>query len=629
MYQYSTFLWIGWFSAVSLFAETLVGVALEEGTDRPIPYAEITYRSGKYLGTTDSRGRLELTVDRRSAVLVLRKNGYDSTVVELQDYPDLLDVTFMMRPNVRDLGSATVVSSPVASWENPRQMTVQKLEDAAGMRFDVTEHLSQMPGMSGQKDFSSELFYDGSRSEDVAYHLGQLRIPNMRHLDVGFPGNLSVINPHALEGLELHDHYASGPLGQGLATSVQFQPASATDERFTFRTALGTTLREFYVTGPWLFWDSFIFSARYLDPSMLKNMGEKFFTEFRKRDVSCTDCQIQSSDPFELTAKDFYVRLNGTDSTFNQWSVTGLYADDTYAIRQDTSTTLSEVNSSTIIQGSRSYQLVGVEYNAANGLSWHAGLVRSESSDTLRDTTGFRQLNDDKAFSNFIDGHSESQTTYSLGGDRALGFSPWGAKSGLALLYERHENEYLWPEFNRTQSAELSDNVLQANTRFHWNHDRTRTQLGVGVLGATEAQQVLPTVSLDWERRQQADQQGWRLFGNMAWRADWDAPLRVLSLPLLCAVGPPLKREQVIHSNGSAPVSTALGVITPIRLCPRLRLMLITMNCGNPITHGSAGFPPQPNGARCITLPLESTPLRFMVNMNCPKDLCLGRPTPA
>ena len=46
----------------------------------------------------------------------------------------------------------------------------------------MTEHFGQM-SCSGQKDFSSALFYDGSRAEEVVYHLGRLRVL-MRHLDV-------------------------------------------------------------------------------------------------------------------------------------------------------------------------------------------------------------------------------------------------------------------------------------------------------------------------------------------------------------------------------------------------------------------------------------------------------------
>lgn len=532
-------LFAGW----AYCAEPLVGVVLESGTDQPIPFANVTYKSGKFLGQSDSRGRIEFQVDSRNAILILQKNGYDSSVVELQDYPDLLDVAFTLRPNVRDLGSATVVGGPVTSWDNTRQVTVHKLEDAAGMRFDVTEHLSQMPGMSGQKDFSSELFYDGSRSEEVAYHLGQLRVPNMRHLDVGFPGNLSVVNPHALKGVELHDHYGTGPLGQGLATSVQFQPEDGSADQFQFRTALGTTLREFYITGPWLFWDSFVFSARYLDPSMLKNMGEKFFTEFRKRDASCTDCDVKSSDPFTLSSKDFYLRLAGTDSSHNQWAVTGLYSDDTYAIRQDTATSLESVNSATIIQGTRLYQLVGLEYNAASGLSWHAGMVRSMASDTLRDTAGFRKIGTggDEAFGNFIDGYEETVTTYSLGGDQPLRAEILGAGTGVAVLYERRYLERSWPDFARTNSTDLSDNVFQANGRLSWQSEKNRTVLGVGVLGATEAGAVQPTVSLDGERRFVPGKDGWRVFGNVAWRADWDAPLEGMDYAPVLRSGASLK----------------------------------------------------------------------------------------
>ena len=215
--RFRSLLLIALFLVTSLFAATptpVVGVVLEMGSDLPLDGVQITYRSGKKLAKTSSDGRFEFTVDSKNASLVFQKEGYDSVYVDLQDYADLLDMVVTLSSDLRDLGSSTIVGGgePV-KWEPERKVSLDKLEDAAGMRFDITEHLSQMPGISGQKDFSSALYYEGSRAGDVAYHLGRLRIPNMRHLDIGFPGNLSVVNPHILSGIEIHDHYGSGPIG--------------------------------------------------------------------------------------------------------------------------------------------------------------------------------------------------------------------------------------------------------------------------------------------------------------------------------------------------------------------------------------------------------------------------------
>ena len=262
--------------AYSATPTPIVGVVLESGSDLPLDDVQITYRSGKKLGKTSSDGRFELTVDSRNASLVFQKEGFDSVYVDLQDFADLLDMVVTLSSDLRDLGASTIVGGgePV-KWEPDRKVSVDKLEDAAGMRFDLTEHLSQVPGISGQKDFSNALYYEGSRAGDVAYHLGRLRIPNMRHLDVGFPGNLSVVNPHILSGIEIHDHYGEGPIGQGLATSVQYIPEQTKGE-WGLKGTAGITLQEVVVDAPWMFWDSFRFAFRRLDDEMLKNLGEKF-----------------------------------------------------------------------------------------------------------------------------------------------------------------------------------------------------------------------------------------------------------------------------------------------------------------------------------------------------------------
>jgi hypothetical protein len=100
-----------------------------------------------------------------------------------------------------------------------------------------------------------------------------------------------------------------------------------------------------------------------------------------------------------------------------------------------------------------------------------------------------------------------------------------GGKTSLGMLYENRSLERTWPDFAQTNKTDLSDHVIQAVGRVEWNADRSRTALGLGALGATEAGQVQPTVSIDGERRLQPGKDGWRVFGNAAWRADWDAPL--------------------------------------------------------------------------------------------------------
>ena len=431
--------------ALAASPTTIIGVVLEAESDLPVKDVQVAYKSGKRIGETDSRGRFELTVESKNATLVFKKEGFDSVFVELQDYSDLLDMVVTLSTNVTNLGSSVVVSDgePI-KWDVERTVHLEKLEDAAGMRFDLTEHLSQMPGISGQKDFSSALYYDGSRANDVAYHLGRLRIPNMRHLDVGLPGNLSVVNPHTLSGIEIHDHYGQGPLGQGLATSIQYIPEQTSGE-WGLRGSASNTFQEVVLDAPFFIWDSFRFAFRRLDDEGIKNLGEKFFTEFRKRGDDCSgDCKVQSSDPFHLSAFDIYAQLNGSDSLGNAtWALRTLFSNDEYRISQDTSRTYSSVNSVDINQGHQRYLVIGGEYASKFGTSFHAGLVRESLSDTLRDTTGFRTGNlADATAKTFIDGYEQTHTTISAGADKNFNADIFGADLRGAILYEHHLGSY-------------------------------------------------------------------------------------------------------------------------------------------------------------------------------------------
>ena len=504
---------------------TVIGVVLEAESDLPIKDVAVSYQSGKRIGETDSRGRFELTVDSKNATLVFKKEGYDSVFVELQDFADLLDMVITLSTNVTNLGASTIIGDgePI-KWEVERTVKLEKLEDAAGMRFDLTEHLSQMPGVSGQKDFSSALYYDGSRASDVAYHLGRLRIPNMRHLDVGFPGNLSIVNPHTLSGIEVHDHYGQGPLGQGLATSIQYIPEQTKGE-WGLRGSAGLTLQEVVLDAPFFIWDSFRFAFRRLDGDMLKNLGEKFFTEFRKRNDDCSgDCKVKSSDPFDLSAFDIYAQLNGSDSLGNAtWALRTLYSSDEYKVSQDTSSTYGAVNSIDIIEGSQSYLVIGAEYASKFGTSFHAGLVRESLSDTLRDTTGFRtgKISDPTARS-FIDGYSQTHTILSAGADKNFNADIFGADLRGAVLYEHHLVERSYPVPGGEESSDYQTGVLSGTVTLDWKNDYSEHMVSVGAVADAADHRALPTASFDMERNlSRTDTAYWRLFGNAAYRADW------------------------------------------------------------------------------------------------------------
>lgn len=501
----------------------MMGVVLEAETDLPIKDVSITYPSGKKVGETNSDGRFEYTVASKNASLIFKKDGFDSVLVELQDFADLMDMVITLSSNVRDLGSSTIIGGgdEKVQWTVERKVNLDKLEDAAGMRFDLSEHLSQMPGISGQKDFSSALYYEGSRAGDVAYHLGRLRIPNMRHLDVGFPGNLSVVNPHVLSGIEIHDHYGEGPLGQGLATSVQYLP-ELPDGKWGLKASAGITMQEVVVDAPGPFWDSFRFAFRRQDEAMLKNLGEKFFSEFRKRSDDCKDCKVQSANPFDLSANDFYGQLSGSDTNGNTWALRALYSLDEYRIHQDTSHSYAVSNTIDIIDGMQSYLVIGAEYESRFGTSFHGGFVREHLADTLRDTIGYMKPKNPKdPMISTIDSYDYIHSTISGGMDRAVKKEILGSKLSGALLYEQHILERSYTDYG-AQTDDYSTGVISGAARMDWKDDFSRKILSVGAVASWSEHDAGPTASFDFEQNlSKTDTAYWRVFANAAYRSDW------------------------------------------------------------------------------------------------------------
>ena len=350
------------------------------------------------------------------------------------------------------------------------------------------------------------------------------------------PGNLSVINPHVLKSVEVHDHYGSGPVEQGLASSIQFIPDPGNADEFKLRGAAGTTVREVHATGPWLFWDAFTFSGRWLDPSMLQNMGEKFFTEFRKTSASCVDCEIAKNDAFDLSSFDIYAHLSGHDTLGAKWGLTSLLSRDEYAIRQDTSQNLSSVKSATLLKGLQSYTVVGLEYAGSEGGSWHVGWVQEAVEDTMRDTAAFRSeasSGGNEEFRNFIDESKRSHDRYSVGGDALLKKQIWGAEAAWNVDYERHQIERSWYDY-RSQKVTLGDNFATATGRLTWKPQGAQTIFAAGV--ASNISSTAPLASLEYQRKLAAAE-GLRLLCGGAWRAQYQVAPRTNDVEGVLAQG--------------------------------------------------------------------------------------------
>jgi hypothetical protein len=509
---------------ITLFAKQYaLGVVLDD-TDQPVSFVNITYPSGKSLGQADSRGKFEVEISSDKAILIFSKAGYESQTLALEAYRDLMDVVVVLNTSVRKLDKSVVRESSRPLRNTEAAVPIEALEDAAGMRFDLTDHLAQLPGMSGQKDFSGDLSYNGSRPEDVRHYLGGVRVPPMRHLDIGFPGNLSVLNPHVLKGVQVHGDPGRGPVDQGLASALQFSPDPGNAESFEYKAALGTTVREFYINGPWFFWDSFVFSARMLDPSALQSMGEQFYTEFRKRDSDCErmdngKCRVESqSGQFDLRAGDAYLNMAGSSPEGAAYSITGLVSWDEYNVKQDLSSSYNSIKTVDLIRGRQDYQVLAYNYSAASGNRWHLGLIRDYRLDAMSDTAEFKYFTPASGIPEPLEnarylGETERSGLNLLGGgDYILKSNIAGAKSSIAGEYEYSDHERVFVAESESRNLAVQDHLLRSSARMQWKSNLMQTTFSAG--GVTDLEAVQPQTSLDYEYYVQSFK-GLRLYSGL------------------------------------------------------------------------------------------------------------------
>ena len=266
-------------NAIPLFAQTydVVGMVVDGQRGEPLAGVEIlTPSDGKRVGLSQSTGRFEVQVNNRRAQLLFRRQGFKDLPVDLGELPNLIDVEIALDPAVQELSEQTVYTAH--RGPDPSQAhSIEELELMQGMRMDLNDHLRQMHGVAGMNEFTGDISVHGSRTQDVTHYLGRSRIPSLRHLDFGFPGNQSVLNPRLLKSVTLADNQAKGPLNQGNASALVYDLRDGDPEALRGDLVIGSVNRELNLSGYWG-GRTFLTSFRYLDPNSLGALGRQFFT---------------------------------------------------------------------------------------------------------------------------------------------------------------------------------------------------------------------------------------------------------------------------------------------------------------------------------------------------------------
>ncbi|MEO7425780.1 MAG: hypothetical protein ABI036_11375 [Fibrobacteria bacterium] len=381
-------------SALSAMAQTynVVGLVQDAEKGEGIGQVEISQISGKVVGYTKSNGRFEITVNSHNITLLFKKHSYKTQELDLTDMTELIDIEVSMESEVISVADKDTVTRKPLSRELGEAKSMEELELMQGMRIDLNDHLRQLPGVSGMSEFSNDISVWGSRTNDVTHYLGQSRIPSLRHLDIGFPGNQSVLNPRLLKSITVSDNMAKGPINQGNSSALVYDLKDGDPDNITGDVVFGTVNRELNLTGYWG-GRTFIASGRYLEPTFLANLGEHFFTDPKdariKSGTPCkTDCQT-IAEPFKFRTMDGYLGTFQRDSTgaFSRHSIIGL--DDYYRVLQDVSTTSGESKAQTLVDGTQDgvmYAYEAMTPHETGDLQYAFGLMRRNREESFSDT---------------------------------------------------------------------------------------------------------------------------------------------------------------------------------------------------------------------------------------------------
>lgn len=373
----------------------VVGTVVDEFTGEAIPNAEILYRSGKRVGATNARGRFEVTVNSRRAQLVFRRPTYRDLEIDLGEYQNLIDIELTMETAVQELSDVQVRERRPTTRTDFGSGSMEELESFQGMRIDLNDHLRQLQGVSGMGEFTNEISLYGGRTGDATHYLGQTRIPSLRHIDIGFPGNQSVLNPRLLRGISVEDNLARGPMNQGNSSALVYDLREGDPYKIRGDLVFGTVNRELNLNGYWA-GRTFLLSGRLLEPTFLANLGEKFFTQPKDARLPSSGRVCDSStacrnleDPLYFQSGDLFFSTfkRDTSGAFSRHSA--ILVLDTFNIDQDVGKSREETKAWPINAGNqdaRMYTYEALSPYASGDLQASAGILQRSRYDLVRDT---------------------------------------------------------------------------------------------------------------------------------------------------------------------------------------------------------------------------------------------------
>ncbi len=472
-----------------------VGLVQDGQRGEAIGNAELTTPEGKRLGVSQSTGRFEVQVNNRRAHVIFKKQGYKDLDIDLGELPNLIDVEISMESNVQELAEVTTFTKRPNHDPNQAQ-SIDELESLQGMRIDLNDHLRQLHGVAGMNEYTNDISVNGSRTQDVTHYLGHSHIPSLRHLDFGFPGNQSLLNPRLLKSVTLSDNMAKGPVNQGNASALVYDLKDGDPEAIHGDLLIGSVDDELNMNGYWG-GRTLLLSLRRLDDNALGNLGSKFFTSPKDAKVKsngnpCDTCAHLNA-PLTFTSGDLFFSTFKRDSTgaFSRHSL--IVLSDDFFIQQDVGTSTTSAIARDIVdghQGAWLYSYESVSPSSSGDWEWGFSTLIRDYEDAFADTLPQALNNDLSVPAWYRAGNGNNDVTYRLGDNsqkdwQSIWSGQWspsaktfGAQTSYALELEYHHQHRIFPDQPTTSNLDrnLSRDLGLTNMlyRLRWNLPKKR-----------------------------------------------------------------------------------------------------------------------------------------------------------
>ncbi len=260
-------------SAIFAQSGSIKGQVLDEGSNEPIPLANIIITDTQVGCTSDFEGNFILKEvppgfhRLRASVL-----GYKGSITEtIEVVPNkTLNIEIYLTKQTYKLDEVVIKASPFKRKEESpvsmRSLGISEIDKTPGGNRDISKVIQALPGVSSSvgSSFRNDLIVRGGGPSENVFFIDGIEIPNLNHFATqgASGGPVGIINADFVSALDFYSGAFPAFAGEALSSVLDFKMVSGNETSFKYKGSVGASDLSLTADGPLSKRTTAIFSVR-------------------------------------------------------------------------------------------------------------------------------------------------------------------------------------------------------------------------------------------------------------------------------------------------------------------------------------------------------------------------------